>query len=187
MRNALNATPITAPITTPIVACLTLLLAACASQPPASIEAPDALKPDAAQLPLATLAARGVQIYECRAGKDNPQAAQWVFVAPEAALYDAQGQLVGKHYAGPHWESKDGSKVVGSVKAKADAPQSGAIPWLLLATRSDGPSGDFDKVTSVQRLNTVGGIAPANGCTMATLGQGARVPYSADYVLFSMR
>ena len=168
-------------------ACLTVLLAACASPPPSSVEAPDALKPDAAQSPLTTLAARGVQIYECRVSKDDPQAAAWVFVAPEAKLYDAQGRLVGKHYAGPHWESNDGSKVVGSVKAKADAPQAGAIPWLLLATRSDGPSGEFAKVTSVQRLNTVGGAAPANGCTTATVGQGARVAYSADYVLFAMR
>jgi hypothetical protein len=187
VRNAPITARQTARNATPIAACLCLLLAACASQPPAAAGAPDALKPDAAQAPLETLAARGVQIYECRTSKDNPQAAQWVFVAPEANLYDAQGRLIGKHYAGPHWESNDGSKVVGSVKAKADAPQTGAIPWLLLATRSDGPSGDFAKVTSVQRLNTVGGIAPANGCTTATVGQGARVPYSADYVLFSMR
>jgi hypothetical protein len=171
-----------------IAACLPLLLAACASQTPAPVEAPDALKPDAAQAPLVALAARGVQIYECRAAKDNPQAAQWVFVAPEATLYDAQSRLVGKHYAGPHWEANDGSKVVGSVKAKANAPQAGAVPWLLLDTHSDGPSGEFAKVTSVQRLNTVGGVAPAAAaCTVATLGQGARVTYSADYVLFSMR
>jgi len=175
-------------VKTPVIAaCLPLLLAACASPPPAPVEAPDALKPDGAQALLATVAARGVQIYECRAAKDNPQAAAWVFVAPEANLYDGQGRLVGKHYAGPHWENNDGSKVVGSVKAKADAPQAGAIPWLLLATHSDGPSGDFAKVTSVQRLNTVGGAAPSSGCTAATVGQGARVPYSADYVLFAMR
>ncbi len=173
--------------TNPIAACLPLVLAACASQPPASVDAPDALKPGPTQALLATVAARGVQIYECRASKDNPQAAAWVFVAPEANLYDAQGRLVGKHYAGPHWESNDGSKIVGSVKAKADAPQAGAIPWLLLATSSDGPSGEFAKVTSVQRLNTVGGAAPANGCTTATVGQGVRVPYSADYALFAMR
>jgi hypothetical protein len=169
-----------------IAACLPLAIAACAGAPPASVDAPAALKPDAAQTLLTTVAARGVQIYECRAGKDNPQAAQWVFVAPEASLYDAQGRLVGKHYAGPHWESQDGSKVVGSVKAKADAPLAGAIPWLLLDTHSDGPAGDFAKVTSVQRLNTVGGVAPAKGCSADTIGQSARVPYSADYVLFTM-
>jgi hypothetical protein len=169
-------------------ACLPLLLAACASQPatPAA-PVPDQIRPDAAQSAFTTLAARGVQIYECRAKKDNPGAAEWVFVAPEAQLYDANGKLVGKHYAGPHWESLDGSKVVGSVKGRANAPQAGAIPWLLLATTSDGPSGEFAKVTSIQRVSTMGGLAPAEGCSTASLGKTARVGYSADYVLFAQR
>lgn len=170
------------------IACLPFILAACASQPSApSVPVPDQLKPDAAQSAFVTLAARGVQIYECRAKKDNPGAAEWAFVAPEAQLYDASGKLVGKHYAGPHWEALDGSKVVGSVKGRANAPQAGAIPWLLLATTSDGPSGEFAKVTSIQRVSTMGGSAPADGCSTASLGKSVRVGYSADYVLFAQR
>jgi hypothetical protein len=160
------------------------LLAACASQPSAPVAPlPDNLRPAAGEVTLITLAARGVQIYECRAKKDKPDATEWAFVAPEAELFDAQGRLVGKHYAGPHWESTDGSKIVGSVKARADSPQWGAIPWLLLSAKSVGPAGAFAKATEVQRLNTAGGAAPAEGCSSAALGATARVPYTADYVL----
>jgi len=164
-------------------AAVPLLLTACAVAPPV----PEALRPGAGEAPLVTLTARGVQIYECRAKKDDAQAAEWAFVAPEAELVDRDGRPAGKHYAGPRWEAPDGSKIVGSVKARADAPAAGAIPWLLLSTKSDGPDGAFAKVTSVQRLRTAGGVAPASGCTPATLGQGARIAYTADYVLFTMR
>jgi len=168
---------------------LSLVLAACASQSPMpTVAVPEHLKPAPSEVPLMALAARGVQIYECRAKKDDPQAMEWAFVAPEAELFDAQGKNVGKHYAGPHWESGDGSKIVGTVKARADAPQAGAIPWLLLATRSVGPDGAFAKVTSVQRVNTRDGAAPAaDGCTAATLGQTARVAYTADYLMFGAK
>ena len=76
----------------------------------------------------------------------------------------------GKHYAGPHWESTDGSKILGTVKERANAPTSDAIPWLLLAAKSVGPDGSFSKVTSIQRVNTAGGVAPATGCSQATPG-----------------
>jgi hypothetical protein len=169
-----------------LAASLSIVLAACASKPAAPpVQVPDSLKPSASEIAMGGVAARGVQIYECRVKKDNPQATEWAFVAPEADLFDAQGKLLGKHYAGPHWESTDGSKVVGSVKARADAPQAGAIPWLLLTTRSVGPAGAFAKVTSIQRISTVGGAAPAaDGCTATSLGKGARVAYTADYMLF---
>ena len=163
-----------------------LCIAAACSTP--GLPVPDQLKPPAGESPIAALTARGVQIYECRARTDDAQASEWAFVAPQAELFDAGGRPVGKHYAGPHWESSDGSKVIGSVKARADAPQPGAIPWLLLATRSDGPAGAFAGVTSVQRVNTAGGTAPAAAeCAAATRGREARVAYSAEYLLFGSR
>jgi len=172
-----------------LAAALPLVLAACASPaPPVAVSVPDALKASATEVPLATLAARGVQIYECRVKKGEAGATEWAFVAPEAELFDASGQRVGKHYAGPHWESVDGSKVVGSVKARADAPTADAIPWLLLSAKSDGPDGAFAKITGVQRIRTVGGVAPsAATCTTAALGTPARVPYTADYVMLGSR
>lgn len=168
---------------------LSALLAACASAPTTAPQAPlpDNLKPSATEAAMGTLAARGVQVYECRVKKDNPGAVEWAFVAPEADLFDGAGRKVGTHYAGPHWESNDGSKIVGAVKARADAPLAGAIPWLLLATKSVGPAGSLAKVSAIQRINTTGGVAPADGCSMASVGAKARVAYTADYVLLATK
>jgi len=164
---------------------LTTCAAACTSAS-AMVPVPDNLKPAAGESLAFPLAAKGVQIYECRAKKDQ-SGFEWAFVAPEAELFDRSGTKVGKHYAGPHWESNDGSKVVGTVKERADAPAAGAIPWLLLAAKSDGPEGAFSKVTSVQRLNTAGGAAPGTACSQANAGEKARVPYTADYYLFASK
>ena len=90
---------------------------------------------------------------------------EWAFVAPEADLFDTRGNRIGRHYGGPHWEADDGSKVIGAVKERADAPAADTIPWLLLAAKSVGPDGAFRHVSSIQRVNTVGGVAPKNGCS----------------------
>lgn len=160
-----------------------LLLAACAAQLTGT-PVPAALSP-AGQRLSERVAAKGVQIYECRVAPNTAGAAQWVFVAPEAELFDTRGALAGTHYAGPHWESRDGSKIVGSVAARADAPRSDAIPWLLLTTRSVGGPGRFANVTAVQRIHTAGGLAPSRPCDGSTLGATERVPYTADYLLYA--
>ena len=152
---------------------LSALAAGCAS----TVPVPDSLKPGAHESLALIAPANGVQIYECRAGN-------WVFVAPEAELFDRAGKRIGSHYAGPHWESADGSKIVGAVKQRSDAPGAGNIPWLLLGTRSVGTEGAFSKVTSIQRVATVGGVAPLGGCNAPGV---ARVPYRADYYFFSAR
>jgi hypothetical protein len=139
----------------------------------------------AGERPVDRLFARGVQIYTCRAKASASDATEWVFVGPEAQLFDMQGAVAGTHYAGPHWEAADGSKIVGAVKARADAAEAGAIPWLLLSARSVGGTGRYAQVTSVQRVNTSGGSAPAQDCGAGTLGTTVRVPYTADYVLFA--
>jgi hypothetical protein len=152
---------------------LVLLLAGCTST------VPESLKPPANESLKRVFNARGVQIYECRDEK-------WVFVAPEAELFDAHGNHIGKHYAGPQWEATgDGSAIVGTVKARADAPAPGAIPWLLLSTRSVGGRGYFSDVTSVQRVWTNGGVAPAGTCSGT--GAQARIPYTAAYYFFKSR
>jgi len=163
-----------------------LALAACAS-PPA--EVPAALRPAAGEAHTLTAAAWGVQVYECRAGATDAAPA-WTFVAPEAELYDAQGRSIGRHGAGPFWQVADGSRVVGAVKARIDAPATGAIPWLLLSARTDRPNeppGSLSRVTSIQRVNTAGGTAPVAGCSRANLGAIAKVAYTADYHFFSLR
>ena len=168
---------------------LVSLIAACASpQPPTStVKVPDKLKPGANESVAMIVPAKGVQIYECRAKKDQLGGYEWAFVAPEADLFDARGNRIGRHYAGPHWESTDGSKILGTLKERADAPVADAIPWVLLATKSVGPDGSFSRVTSIQRVNTVGGVAPTGGCSQAAAGTPARINYTADYYFFTTK
>ena len=166
-----------------IASFLALLVAACSGVQTLTptVNVPDKLKPPANQSLAMIVPAKGVQIYECRAKKDQANGSEWAFVAPEADLFDISGKKIGRHYAGPHWESTDGSKIAGTVKESADAPQADAIPWLLLVTKSVGPQGSFSKITSIQRVNTVGGVAPKTGCSQSTVGTTARIPYAADY------
>jgi hypothetical protein len=160
-------------------------LGACASVEPAEVSIPDRIRPGANESLAAVVPAKGVQIYECRASTAQPGSYEWAFVAPDAVLFDTRGNRIGQHYAGPHWEAADGSKIVGAVKERADAPSADAIPWLLLAAKSVGPDGSFSKVTSIQRVNTLGGVAPQGGCSQAAAGTPARVAYTADYYFFA--
>ena len=160
----------------PISFSLMLLAAGCATPNVTKlVPVPDSIKAADNESLALVVPAKGVQIYECRGEK-------WAFVAPDADLFDAGGKPIGRHYAGPHWESADGSKVVASVKSRADAPAANAIPWLLLSAKSVGGEGAFSKVTSIQRVATAGGVAPAGGCSQA--GTQARVQYTADYYFF---
>jgi hypothetical protein len=145
---------------------------------------PQALAPRGAQSLQERIAARGVQVYECRADAAAPGGAQWVFVAPQAELFDGAGTPAGKHYGGPHWEAADGSRIVGAVEARADAPQPDHIPWLLLSARSVGAEGRFARVTSIQRVNTNGGLPPSRPCQPGAVGQKETVPYTADYLFY---
>jgi hypothetical protein len=118
----------------------------------------------------------GVQIYRWNG-------TAWIFVAPAAILYaneDHDGE-VATHYAGPTWESNSGSKVVGSRFAGC-TPDTNSIPWLLLKAVSTNGPGILDRVTWIQRINTVGGLAPATPGTSA--GQEAQVPYTAEYIFY---
>jgi Protein of unknown function (DUF3455) len=138
---------------------------------------PAALKP-AGIAPYLQVSATGVQIYTCNMSNG---AWTWVFKAPEAQLFDAQKKQVGKHYAGPTWEALAGGKVVGAVKASAPGG-AGNIPWLLLDVKSREGSGVFTDSKGVLRIDTVGGVAPTQGCDQAHSGQEARVPCTANYI-----
>ena len=166
---------------------LMILVTGCAT--PQSMMAvtkvPDKLRPASNESLAMIVPAKGVQIYECRARKDQAGGYEWAFVAPEADLFDPHGNRIGRHYAGPHWEATDGSKILGTLKERVDAPAADAIPWLLLGTKSVGPAGSFSKVTSIQRVNTVGGIVPKTECSQATVGTPARINYTADYYFFA--
>ena len=148
---------------------------------------PDALKVPATQELSLEVQATGVQVYECKASKDEPTRFEWVFKAPEAVLLDSAGKKIGKHYAGPTWESDDGSKVVGEVKAKDNGPDPNAIPWLLLTAKSTSGKGVFGEIQSIQRVNTSGGKAPVEGCDESQLGKESRVAYKATYRFYAAK
>jgi Protein of unknown function (DUF3455) len=128
-------------------------------------------------------AARGSQIYICQQIPADRSQFEWKLKAPEAKLFDAQGKVVGKHYAGPTWEANDGSKIAAVVTAKEQAPNA-SIPWLLLQVKSTTGKGKFTNVKWVQRLNTTGGIASPE-CNRDRLNTEISVPYTADYYFYS--
>ena len=144
----------------------------------------DPLSPPSGARLLLRAAGEGVQIYTCT---QNSSGLAWSLKAPEAVLRDAAGNVVGKHFAGPSWEASDGSTVVGEVVGRADAPGGEAIPWLLLRAKSHTGAGQFAEIAFIQRIDTVGGLAPATGCDAGTQGREVRVPYSAAYLFFSGR
>jgi hypothetical protein len=152
--------------------------------PAATGEIPANLTAPAGNVLLFELEARGDQIYTCEAKPDDATAYIWTFKAPEAELFNKRGELAGTHFAGPTWQGFDGSSVVGAVLERSDSPDTGAIPWLLLEAKDHAGSGAFSTITYVQRLDTVGGTAPAEGCDEAQEGKEVRVPYEATYAFY---
>ncbi len=173
------------------------LLAGCATATSVQVpQLPATLRPAAGEVAFLEVLAVGVQIYECAATATATATASananagasgghtWQFRAPEAALTDRAGRALGKHYAGPTWEAADGSMVVGEVKARDPGPQASAIPWLLLNAKSTAGTGVFAKTKSIQRVDTVAGMAPSAVCEVSNQGQVVRVPYTATYYFY---
>jgi hypothetical protein len=161
-------------------------LAGCANSPASKMhDIPASLRVPAAEVLIQRAQATGVQIYRCR--EDNSDAARfaWQLKAPEADLFDGAGNKIGKHYAGPTWEANDGSKVAAEVAARVDSPDPSGIPWLLLRAKSTSGSGLFGSVRFIQRLHTVGGSAPSDGCNQASAGSETRTAYSAEYWFYA--
>jgi hypothetical protein len=162
-----------------------LAVSGCASVPTiVPPQVPASLRPPSGEVLFLEARGSGVQIYECALRPGQPPAYEWTFRGPEAALVDGSGRSLGKHYAGPTWQSNDGSAVVGQVKASDPGPSANAVPWLLLTSKSTTGSGTFSATTSIQRVRTVGGVAPAEACNASNAAQMARVPYTASYYFY---
>jgi hypothetical protein len=161
---------------TVVAAALSLTQPAAAAVVPPTVPARIAVP--AGNTPFLVGHAVGVQIYTCNATGGS---FAWTLVAPDARLYDDHGKRIISHYAGPTWEAKDASRVVGArVDGVTVDPK--AIPWLLLSATSTGRPGLLAQTTFIQRLETRGGLAPAAGaCNRFTVGARVKVPYTADY------
>jgi hypothetical protein len=101
-------------------------------------------------------AAEGAQIYECKADAGGKLA--WQFREPIASLI-MDGKTVGRHFAGPGWELADGSFVRGKVAGRAPEATAKDIPLLKLEVASQRGAGQFTGASTIQRINTKGGVA----------------------------
>jgi hypothetical protein len=149
---------------------------------PAAIELPSNLPYGNKRV--ATYYAEGVQKYKAqeKAGSD-PVTYEWVFVAPQADLYDASNAKVGTHSAGPTWQLSVMDSIYGqqySPPRSAPSPDPGSIDWLLLRPRTGTtPKGIFANVSYIQRIATKGGKAPTTPPTGAN--ETAEIKYKAIY------
>jgi hypothetical protein len=167
-----------------LLSVLCMSIGGCAAAPPPT---PVQLHVPAGESLIKQFHATGVQIYECAPAKNDPSQFEWAFRGPEAKLLTSSGGSAGKHYAGPTWESNDGSAVVGEVIASSASPQPGSIAWLLLRAKGTAGKGVFTNVHFIQRLNTVGGSAPVAVCRKEQAGQQLRAAYSADYFFYGAK
>jgi hypothetical protein len=159
-----------------------LFLLTTAIAPASAQQVPPTLQPPAGEQLFLTVHAKGDQVYSCKS--DNGQFS-WVLKAPDADLFDADGNLFGKHFAGPSWMASDMSRVNGKAVANAPSPDPDSIPWLLVHVVSHEGNGVLAKATSIQRINTKGGKAPTSGCDADHASQESRSPYTADYLFFA--
>jgi Protein of unknown function (DUF3455) len=175
-----------------LVAGVGVALAVCAAaQPargaPAPPIVPDRIAVDDGHKPFLLGHAIGVQIYTCMT---VPGGFAWSPATPRAELYDDQGNSIIKHFGGPSWQAKDGSKVVAG-RVDGVTVDASAIPWLLLKSTSSTPGPDGDRLagtTYIQRIATTGGLPPAAAdCNSGTAGTAREVPYTADYLFWKAR
>ncbi len=160
-----------------VIASLAVLSFAAAPQ-----KVPQQVQPPASEQLFLQVHSKGDQIYTCKADGDK---FTWTLKAPDAKLFDKDEKLVGKHFAGPSWEANDGSRVTGKAVANLPSPDADSIPWLLVNVLTHEGTGVLSRATSIQRLNTKGGKAPASGCGASHVNEEVRAPYSADYLFYA--
>jgi len=147
----------------------------------AEVSIPEQIKVPEGYSPVLTAHAKGDQIYQCSLKEGKYL---WETQAPDAKLFDTEGKIVGNHTAGPLWEYKEGSRVVGRVLKKIDMEPDSSIAWLLVEVVSHQGDGLFSNVSFINRVNTHGGLPPSSGCDANHLGGEKRVAYTADYIFY---
>ena len=128
-------------------------------------------------------AGKGVQIYDCKPQRRRP-------CRERLDVPGAGGRALRPPRApGRHPLRRPHLRVVRRQRRGRGAPESRqpdptAIPWLLLEADANRGDGVLAQVGYVQRLETRGGVAPAEACDPgedATLA----VPYRARYVFYA--
>lgn len=146
----------------------------------------------------------GTQNYVCAPcdpTKANcPLGVAFTLFTPQATLFNDQGEQLITHFSSPNpveggtvrvtWQDSRDTSSVWAKLVKAVMVRDDSIAWVLLNVKDTGtqagPTGDrMTKTTFIQRVNTVGGLAPAVGClSTADLGHQAFIPYTADYFFY---
>jgi len=143
---------------------------------------PEKLKVPDGQIELLKVQARGYQIYVSQRDLDGKLA--WSLKGPLAELFDNGGKVVGAHFSGPTWKLNDGSEVRGKMLEKADAPESGSIPWLLIEIANNAGTGVLQGAEYIHRVATKGGQPPMEvGAERAE----SKSEYSADYYFYGAK
>ncbi|MGY0197011.1 DUF3455 domain-containing protein [Leptothrix sp. BB-4] len=172
----------------------TLLLAACGSMKP--MAGTMAMKPyDPSTLPAAVqvpgdhrivleTVGSGDITYECKA-KADMTGHEWVFAGPMAVLKDRSGKAVGSYFGPPAtWKANDGSAITGKQLAVAPAG-AGNIPLQLVQANPATGMGAMSGITHIQRVATMGGVAPSSACDAGQVGKKEMVKYQADYIFWA--
>jgi hypothetical protein len=123
---------------------------------------------------------KGEQIYACTKQADGSFAFTQHNVS--ARLRGGIAHSFVKDAAGPpQWVARDRSSVTGKVLARTPNG-AGNIPELDLdATQTGASNGLLAGVVEIERLNTVGGVAPTGPCDPKSQPT-VKVPYEADYL-----
>jgi hypothetical protein len=164
-----------------LAACCLALPALAAVTEPAGLS--PALRAAPGEAPALMLNARGTQIFTCMASPTQAGAYGWVSTAPDARLYDGTHEAA-RLATADHWESLDDRSSVSGIPMRMQSGGTGNMPWALIRGLPAGENGMFAGVTSIQRVNTLGGTAPAAGCDELHVGTEARVDFSADYYFY---
>ena len=165
-------------------ALLAVALPAAAISEPAGLDA--RLRASSNESPAFMLTGNGVYIYQCRASFLDPNVFEWAFVAPDATLYEGASSVARHATVGLYESLRDSSSTSGVVRGSQ--PGGGAnLPWVMMRAQPLSQDGMFAGVSSIQRVNTVGGAPPAAGCGSDNVGEEARVAYRADYYFYKPR
>ena len=148
---------------------------------------------------------RGTQNYVCSPCDPTrpkcPLGVAFTLFTPQATLFNDQNEQLTTHFFSPNplengimrvtWQDSRDTSTVWAKLVNSVTVDPNAIGWLLLNVKDTGtrvgPTGGdrLTKTTFIQRVNTVGGLAPTVGCLSSRdLGHQASVRYSADYFFY---
>jgi len=154
-------------------------------------EIPDTLKVPEGNRLVSDGYATGFQIYQVKRSATDPNVFSWVNIAPLATLFEKPDftNQMSLHFAGPTWlltkGPNKGQRIVGK-RIQGITVDATAIQWLLLQA-VDSLSSANNTITFVQRLSTVGGVAPTTGADEAHLGKLDSIPYTAHYLFYEAK